>query len=100
MATTSDGPRSSPTESDGTLPDLTPLDVAEDLQISRWTVLGYLRSGALPGYRTTPGGPWRVQPDELARWKRERTAASRPTDPNRIEPRSAHSRGARARRAR
>jgi len=71
--------------------DLTPHDVAADTQLSYWTVMEYLRSGDLVGYRTSPGGPWRIQPQALADWKRRRTEAPHVADPYRIELRSARS---------
>lgn len=80
-----------------TAPDLTPTEVAEELRLSRWTVLGYLRMGTLPGYQVTPNGPWRIPPELLAEWKQKRSSAPRVSDPNRIEPRSPRSQAARNR---
>lgn len=75
--------------------DLTPKDVAENLQLSVWTVLGYFRNGTLPGYQTAPRGEWRIEPDAYAQWKKDRRDAARVVaDPNRIEPRSTRSRAA------
>lgn len=75
--------------------DLTPKDVAANLQLSVWTVLGYFRNGTLPGYQTAPRGEWRIEPDAFRQWKKDRRDVARTvTDPNRIEPRSTRSRAA------
>jgi excisionase family DNA binding protein len=75
---------------------MTPQDVADDLKHpgGKDAILRLLRAGTLPGFKV--GMYWRVDPDELSEWK-ARTAA-RPSDPNRIAPRSARSQAALARR--
>jgi predicted site-specific integrase-resolvase len=77
---------------------LTPRDVAEDLQLSTYTVQRYFSTGVLPGFR--PGGkakgPWRITVEDYAAWKAQRRATV--VDPNRIEPRSTRSQGALTRR--
>ena len=45
---------------------LTPQEVAEKLQVSRLTVMSYLRSGALTGVKV--GRLWRVDEQELRRF--------------------------------
>jgi excisionase family DNA binding protein len=42
---------------------LTPEQVAERLQISRWTVMDYLRAGKLKGYKV--GRLWRIKEQDL-----------------------------------
>jgi excisionase family DNA binding protein len=42
---------------------LTPEQVAERLQISRWTVMDYLRSGKLKGHKV--GRLWRIKEQDL-----------------------------------
>jgi len=79
--------------------DLTAVEVAADLKLSRWTVLDYLRRGILPGYQAVAGGPWRVQPEALAEWKRTRSQTSHISDPYRIEPRTSRSEAAHNRKA-
>lgn len=70
---------------------LTPRAVADDLCLaSEETVLRMLRTGELPGFKV--GRRWRVDPDELADWKRKRHTA--PADPNRVPPRSPRSQAA------
>ena len=69
---------------------LTHQQVAADLQISPDTAIRMRRAGAIPGFKV--GRYWRVDPDELAEWKRLHTA--RPADPNRIAPRSSRSQAA------
>lgn len=71
---------------------LTPADVAEDLQLrgGEEAALRLLRAGTIPGFKV--GRYWRVDADELAEWKR--TRAARPSDPNRIAPRSTRSQAA------
>ncbi len=70
---------------------LTPSDVAADLQLpSEESAIKLLRQGVIPGFKV--GRYWRVDPDELAEWKR--TRAARPADPNRLPPRSARSQAA------
>lgn len=51
-------------------PLLTVDDVAADLRLSTRTVYELLRTGGLPGFRL--GNRWRVEPAELAKWKRAR----------------------------
>ena len=76
---------------------LTPQDVADDLQIANVeAVARMLRRGELPGFKV--GRRWRVDPEELAEWKRSR--APRPADPTRIAPRSSRSQAAIDRHAR
>ena len=75
---------------------LTAKEVAADLQLSEYTVLEYLRRGVIPAFQAVPGSPWRINADEYEDWKRQPRT---PTDPNRIEPRSARSRAAMGRSA-
>ena len=42
---------------------LTPEQVAERLQISRWTVMDYLRAGRIKGHRV--GRLWRIKEKDL-----------------------------------
>lgn len=44
--------------------DLVPREVSEKLNVSRPTVLRWLRTGKLEGFRV--GGRWRVTPEALA----------------------------------
>lgn len=77
--------------------NLTPRDVAADLDLSLYTVGEYLRTGRIPGaWRLYDGGPWRVDAQVYEAWKRERQAE---VDPHRIAPRSPRSRAAQTRRA-
>jgi excisionase family DNA binding protein len=71
---------------------LTPEDLATDLKLPGGVeaALRLLRSGEIPAYKI--GRYWRVDSEELAEWKRLR--APRPSDPNRIAPRSARSEAA------
>lgn len=50
---------------------LTAADVAADLRVSKRTAYDMLRSGAIPAFRV--GARWRVDSDEYAAWKRDRT---------------------------
>lgn len=77
---------------------LTPAEVAEDLKLPGGEEAAHrlLRSGALPGFKV--GRYWRVDSTELEEWKR--TRAARPSDPNRIAPRSPRSQAAIGRRGR
>ena len=50
---------------------LTPEDVARRLGIHRRTLLGWLQNGTLPGIRV--GKLWRIDPDALDAWLRERS---------------------------
>lgn len=78
-------------------PYLTPDDVAGMLQIgNREAVLRLLRAGDLPGFKV--GRRWRVDPADFASWIERRKAI--PSDPTRIEPRSARSQAALGRRRR
>lgn len=78
---------------------MTPDEVAQDLQLSRYTVLQHLRSGhILGGFQVVPGGPWRVDVATYAAWRAERARPS--DDPERIDPRSPRSRAAHDRRPR
>lgn len=77
--------------------NLTPRAVADDLDVSLYTVGEYLRAGRIPGaWRLYDGGPWRIDAEVYAAWKAEQQAA---VDPHRIAPRSSRSRAAQGRRS-
>lgn len=75
---------------------LTPRYLATDLRLSVDTVLGHLKAGLIPGFQIVPGGPWRIDEDAYRAWLAAKSAA---LDPHRIEPRSARSTAALARRS-
>ena len=77
-------------------PTLTPAQIADVLQQSRYTTVQQIKAGAIPGgFQVVPGGPWRVLATTFEAWLAERSA---PLDPHRIEPRSTRSRAAQSRR--
>lgn len=66
------------------MPTLTPVQVAEDLQISRSTVLQYIHAGNLPFFKV--GHRWRIEVRDFEAWKEARKIQSGAWDPYRIEP--------------
>ena len=53
-------------------PDLTVMDVAAELSVTREHVLGLLKTRQLVGYRISkkPGAGWRVTPESMDAFKR------------------------------
>ena len=69
------------------MPTLTPAQVAEDLQISKHTVIQYMKVGNMPAFKV--GERWRIEERDFEAWKEARKIESGSWDPYRVEPGSA-----------
>lgn len=65
------------------MPDMTPDQVADDMQVNKETVLRLLRAGELKGYKVNRS--WRITLAALSAFKegrRDRAYSGDPTQPN------------------